>query len=117
MSIVETKTERKNLYEGMYIINSTLSEEARGKALERITNEIASHGGEVHKVHDMGTKKLAYEIDGKKEGYYFLVYFSVVPSAIKEIWKEYHLNEDLIRFITLRAHEVMEEIKFKQIDE
>lgn len=109
------KQEKTQLYEGMYIVSSTLSEDARTKALERITSSITSRGGEVHKVHEQGRKKLAYEIDGKKEGYYFLIYFSLKAHLIEELWREYHLNEDLVRFMTLRVEEVVEEINFKSL--
>ena len=66
----------KKLYEGMYILNATLSEDALKKALERITKTIEDDGGEIHKTHDMGRRKLAYEIKGHKQGQYFLLYFS-----------------------------------------
>lgn len=105
-----------NLYEGMYVLNATLSEDARKKALDRICDGIQNHGGEVKKIFDQGRKKLAYEIEGKREGYYFLIFFELSPEGIKEIWEEYHLNEDLLRFITLRAEEVPEEITFKQLE-
>lgn len=109
------KQEKTQLYEGMYIVSSTLSEDARKKALERITNSIISRGGEIHKVHEQGRKKLAYEIEGKKEGYYFLIYFSLGTQIIEELWREYQLNEDLVRFMTLRTEEVVEEVKFKPL--
>lgn len=110
--VKEIKTQ---LYEGMYIISSTLSEDARAKALERITNSVTSHGGVIEKIHEQGRKKLAYEIEGKKEGYYFLIYFTLPTTEIEELWREYQLNEDLIRFMTLRAEEVLEEVKFKSL--
>ena len=109
--------ERSQLYEGMYILNATLSEDARAKALERITSEITSRGGEIHKVHDQGRKKLAYEIRGSREGYYFLLYFSAPSTALAELWREYHLNEDLLRFLTLRAEEVKEVLEYKKLPE
>jgi small subunit ribosomal protein S6 len=108
---------KQHLYEGMYILTATLSEEARGKALERISKEIQTVGGEVHKVHDQGRKKLAYEIRGAKEGHYFLLYFSVPSSAVADLWREYHLNEDLLRFMMLQTEEVKEEIEFKKLPE
>jgi len=107
--------EKKNLYEGMYIISVTLSEDARKKALDRIESSIAAHGGSVSKVHDYGRRRLAYEIAGHREGHYFIVYFEVKPTAIAELWNDYHLNEDLIRFLTLRAEKVMEKIEFKTL--
>jgi len=111
------KNQQKRLYEGMYILNASLSEDAQKKALSRITDLIEEHGGEIHKVHDQGRKKLAYEINGHKQGYYYVLYFSVIPSAIAEMWKEYHLNEDLIRFITLQAEKVVEKLEFQPLPE
>ena len=111
------KEEKLNLYEGMYIISATLSDEARKKALEKILTGITDRGGEVIKIHDQGRKRMAYEISGHREGHYFVVYFNTKPSAISEMWKEYHLNEDLIRFITLRTDEVMDKIEFKALVE
>lgn len=109
-----TKT-KQHLYEGMYILSSTLSEEARKKALDKIISAITDEGGEIRKIFDQGRRKLAYEIDGRREGYYFVLYFSAGPEGIKEKWRDYHLNEDLIRFLTLRAAEVPESLEFKQL--
>lgn len=109
------KKENRRLYEGMYIISATLSEEARKKALERITSEIEEKGGEINKIHDLGRKRLAYEIEKKREGHYFLIYFTVATSAIDALWKEYKLHEDLIRFITLTADSVKETLEYPKI--
>src|SRR4051794_19311285 len=109
--------ERKQLYEGMYILNAALSEDARQRCLEKITSGISERGGEIHKVHDQGRKKLAYEIRGLREGHYFLLYFTAPSTAFSELWREYHLNEDLLRFLTLRAEETKETIEFKQLPE
>lgn len=109
------KDTKQNLYEGMYVLSATLSEEARSKALDKIKNGITSRGGEIVKIHEQGRKRLAYEIDGRREGFYYVIYFNSKPAAISELWQEYHLNEDLIRFITLRADAVMETIEFKPL--
>lgn len=105
----------KQLYEGMYILNAGLSDDARTKALEKLEQQIAGKGGEVKKVHDWGRRRLAYEIDGKREGHYYILYFELPTSAMKEVWDEYHLNEDLVRFMTVTAEEVRETIEFKQL--
>lgn len=109
--------DRQNLYEGMYVISATLSDEARNKALDKILSGIKNHGGEIKKVHEQGRRRLAYEISNHREGYYYIVYFTAPASAISELWQEYHLNEDLVRFITLRAEKVMEKIEFKPLVE
>lgn len=104
-----------NLYEGMYILSATLSEDARHKALEKIKSGITERGGEILKLHDQGRRRLAYEIQRRREGYYYLIYFNIRPNAINELWREYHLNEDLIRFITLRAECVKEKLEYKPL--
>jgi small subunit ribosomal protein S6 len=108
---------QQNLYEGMYVISATLSDDARHKALERIQTGITNRGGEIKKIHDQGRRRLAYQIDGHREGYYYLIYFNVPASAISELWQEYHLNEDLIRFMTLRTDKVLDKIEFKPLIE
>lgn len=115
METIMAKKEKSQLYEGMYILASTLSDDARQKALDKITEGITSRGGEIHVVHEQGRKKLAYEVNGKREGYYFIIYFTVPSNQLSEIWREYHLNEDLIRFLTLKAEEVLEKIEFKPL--
>ena len=109
--------EDKQLYEGMYILSSSLSDDARSKALDRITTGIEKTGGDVRKVHDQGRKKMSYEIRGAREGHYFLLYFTAPASALADLWKNYHLNEDLLRFLMLKTDEVKEEIEFKVLPE
>ena len=81
------KKDTLNLYEGMYIISTTLSDDARKKAMEKIENGITEAGGEIHKLHDLGRRKLAYDINGRKEGHYYVLYFSLNPNFIKDLWK------------------------------
>ncbi len=107
--------EKQRLYEGMYILSATLSDEARQKALDKITSGIRDSGGEVHKTFDQGRKKLAYEIGGRREGHYYVLYFSTPTTTMKDLWRDYHLNEDLIRFVTLGVPEVPEKIEFKPL--
>ena len=109
------KKKREGLYEGMYILSATLSDESRKKAFEKITEGIAAQGGEIKKIHEQGRKKLAYEIDGKREGFYYVLFFTAPTSSITQLWKEYQLHEDLIRFMTMRVENVQETLEFKPL--
>jgi len=106
---------KTQLYEGMYILSSTLSEDARQKALDKITHGITEKGGEIKKVFDQGRKKLAYEINGRREGHYYILFFTAPSMIVSELWNEYHLNEDLIRFLHLTQEQVPESLDFKPI--
>jgi small subunit ribosomal protein S6 len=107
--------QRNGLYEGMYILSATLSDESRKKAFDKIVEGITQKEGKILKTHEMGRRKLAYDIDGKREGYYYVLFFEAPTSAIAELWKEYHLHEDLIRFLTMRVEEVQETLQFKPL--
>jgi small subunit ribosomal protein S6 len=106
---------RNGLYEGMYILSAMLSEESRKKAFDKITDGITQKGGEIRKLHELGRRKLAYTIDGKREGFYYVLYFEAPTSIIEELWKEYHLHEDLIRFMTMRVEKVLDSLDFKPL--
>ena len=85
------------------------------RRLTKITDGITANGGQVLKVHEQGRRKLAYTIDGKREGYYYLIYFEAPTSAIAELWKDYPLHEDLIRFMTMRTEKVLEKLEFPSL--
>lgn len=108
---------RINLYEGMYIIRPTLSDDARDKAINRVVSMIEQLGGSFKKTLDWGRKKMAYDIKGCREGHYFLLYFELPTEAMNELIRENHLNEDLLRFMHKLACEVPEsdEITFKSL--
>jgi len=107
---------QKNLYEGMYIISSSLNDDARNKALEKVLEGITNRGGEVVKNHDFGRRRLAYEVAGHREGHYFVIYFEVTPTAISEMKGEYRLMEDLVRYMITNPKRVMEKIEFKSLE-
>ena len=111
------KENKKNLYEGMYIISAQLSDDARKKTLDKIETGITERGGEILKVHDWGRRRLAYDINGHREGYYYIMYFNITTSEIAELWHDYKLNEDLVRFFSLGAKEAQEKIEFKSLAE
>lgn len=106
------KQKRENLYEGMFIISPTLSEQARSAAVERISKSLESRGGDVKKVHEQGRKKLAYDIRRNRDGYYYILYFTLPCEVMNDFWQDCHLNEDVLRFMTLKVEEVKETIEF-----
>jgi len=101
----------------MYIIRSSLTEDVRQKAVERITSGIESRGGKIEKLHDWGRRRMAYEMQGNRDGHYYVIYFAVNPEAIPELKGEYRLHEDLLRSMITVPSRVMEEIKFKPLSE
>lgn len=108
---------KQQIYEAMYILSAHLTDDARKKAFEKIKEGITMRGGEILKIHEQGKKRLAYEIKRQREGYYYIIYFNLDPSLLNEMWQEYQINENMLRFLTLQVDEVMNEITFKPLPE
>lgn len=90
-----------NKYESVIIISPKINKEETEKIIDKITNLINSNG-EVTSVEKLGIKKLAYEIMKNKEGYYVVIYFKAETSFITELERYYKINENIIKFITVR---------------
>ncbi|RXK04733.1 30S ribosomal protein S6 [Halarcobacter bivalviorum] len=89
-------------YETMFIVKPTLTEEETVAQIEAVKALITKNGGEIVACDDMGSRNLAYEIQKHKRGYYFVVYFKGEPTSLKEIERNYRINENIIRFIFIK---------------
>ena len=90
-----------NKYESVIIIKPNLEEGEIEGIVTEIT-DLINQDGEVTKVEKMGIKKLAYEIKKNKEGYYIIFYFEAKADVIFELERNYRINENIIKFITVR---------------
>ena len=96
-------SEIKNNYEVMFIVNSTLTEEAISATVEKFQNLIAANG-EVNKVEEIGKKRLAYPIMKMNEGYYVLIDFTSNPEFPKELDRIFNITDEVIRsLITVKG--------------
>lgn len=91
-----------NKYESVIIISPNLEEGEIDNITQKV-KDIIEENGAVTKVEKMGVKKLAYEIRKNKEGYYIVIYFEADPSIITELERNYRINENIIKFITVRT--------------
>jgi small subunit ribosomal protein S6 len=103
-----------NLYEGMYIVDPALSEQEVESLTERLKSEIVARGGEILDVQHLGKKRLAYAIHGKRDGFYFLLYFRLAPERLSELKAGYRLMDSILRFLILRKREREVELSREQ---
>jgi len=97
-------------YELMFVIKPTLTEEELKAGIETVKNSVVATGGEIAVDKDIGIRKLAYEIDKQKRGYYYVSYLSANPDSITEIERQLRINESILRFITIK-YESKREVK------
>jgi small subunit ribosomal protein S6 len=89
-------------YENLVILKPTLTAEEMEAAIANIENNITKDGGEIVAREAKGMKKLAYEINKNPRGYFHIMYFKIAPAAIEEIERLYRINEDVLRFVTVK---------------
>lgn len=90
-----------NKYELAIIINGKLDEESRDAAFAKVREQIERFGGTISKVDDWGKRRLAYEINKIKEGYYYFIYFEANAEAPNEIENRIRIMESIIRYLCL----------------
>ena len=91
-----------NRYEGVFILKSTLNNEAQEKLVEDIKGVITKHQGETIEVQNWGKRKLAYLIKKQHEGVYCFLEFKLVPTSVKKIEDLFKLNDSILRTLILR---------------
>lgn len=92
-------------YELMYIIRPNIEEEAKKNLVERFNDILTSNGAEIIETKEWGKRRLAYEIEDFREGYYEIVKVNADTKAIDEYTRLANINEDIIRHIAVREEE------------
>lgn len=100
------KTKRRCIrmrnYEIMYIIRPNIEDEARTSVVERFNSILTNNGAEITKVDEKGKKRLAYEINDFRDGYYVVVNFKGDEQAVNEFNRLAKFSDDIIRHMAIR---------------
>ena len=92
-------------YELMLMLISSLDEEARAAALEKVESLITSVKGTVDNVDSWGKRKLAFEIEDETDGDYVIVDFHSSPDSIAEIDRVLRITDSVLRFMLVRRED------------
>ena len=88
-------------YETMFIIKPGLDEEATKAVIEKFLNLLKERGSEIESVEEWGMRRLAYEVNKLREGYYVLVNFSAVPDTVAELERVFRISQDILRHLII----------------
>ncbi len=91
-----------NKYELAVVLSVKLEEEERTAALEKVKGYIARFGGTVTNVDEWGKKRLAYDIQKMKEGFYYFIQFESDPTCPNEVEHRIRIMEPVIRFLCVK---------------
>lgn len=89
----------------MFIIKPDLTEEQTQETIDRFTNLITEQGGEVEKVDRWGRRRLAYDIEKYREGFYTVVNFQGSSEAARELDRVLKIHDSILRHLITRRDE------------
>jgi small subunit ribosomal protein S6 len=88
-------------YETVFIATPVLSEQQMKEAVAKYTQLIKDNGGEVVYEEDWGLRQLAYPIQHKTSGFYYLIQFKSEPTFVEVLETQYYRDERIIRYLTV----------------
>ncbi len=91
------------VYESGIILDPELEDSQIDKQVEQVESLIKSKGGKILEINRWGMRRLAYEIQKKKQGYYVFFVFEGEGPMPQQLEKAYLLNETIMRFMTVVA--------------
>jgi small subunit ribosomal protein S6 len=91
-----------NSYETVFILTPVLSEEQAKEAVQKFESEIKTWGGKIKHSESWGLRKLAYPIQKKSTGFYFLTEFQAGSSVIADLELMLKRDERVMRFLTIK---------------
>lgn len=92
-----------NKYELVLVVNAKIEDDARVATVEKAKEYITRFGGTVTNVDDWGKKRLAYEIQKMKEGYYNIISFESDATTPCELEQRVRIMDNVIRYLCIRV--------------
>src|SRR3979411_2432645 len=93
-------------YETVLIARKDVTQQQVEQIADDIATELTTEGGEIKKREYWGLRGLAYRIKKNRKGHYMLLGIDAKPAFITELERKLGLNEDVLRFMTIRLQEI-----------
>ncbi len=104
-----------NCYETLFVVKPTLTEQEIASQVTKIKDILAREDAELIATDDMGMKRLAYAVEKQTRGYYTVLYYKADGSKIAEIERNLKINEDIIKFLTVKYGSKKEVAQFDKM--
>ena len=89
-------------YELAVVVNAKIEDDARVAVIEKVQNYVTRFGGQISDVEEWGKKRLAYEVQKMREGFYYFIHFEAETTAPAEIEARLRIMENVIRYLCVR---------------
>ncbi len=94
-----------NKYELALVVNAKIEDDVRTATLEKAKEYITRFGGVVTEVEDWGKKRLAYEVQKMREGFYYFIQFEADATVPAQIEQHVRIMDNILRFLCVRKDE------------
>ena len=96
------------LYECVLIARNDVTQQQVEAVADQVAAELETQGGTVPKREYWGLRSLSYRIKKNRKGHYMLLGLDAKPAAVNEVERQLRLNEDILRFLTIRVDKLEE---------
>jgi small subunit ribosomal protein S6 len=96
------------LYECVLIARNDITQQQVEAVADTVAAQLEGEGGAVKKREYWGLRSLAYRVKKNRKGHYMLLGLDAVPASVTEMERQLRLNEDVLRFLTIRVDEIEE---------
>ena len=91
-----------NKYELAVVVSAKIEDDERAQVIERVKALVERFGGQISDVDEWGKKKLAYEIQKMREGYYYFIQFDASSDCPAQLEQRVRIMEPVIRYLCVR---------------
>ena len=89
-------------YELALVVNAKIEDEAREAVVEKAKSYVARYGGTVTEVEEWGKKRLAYEVQKMREGFYYFIQFEADATCPAEVERHVRIMDKVMRYLIVK---------------
>ena len=91
-----------NKYELAVVVSAKIEDDERAQVIEKVKALVERFGGQISDVDEWGKKRLAYEIQKMREGFYYFIQFESDSNCPNEVEQNVRIMESVIRYLCIR---------------
>ena len=89
-------------YELALVVNAKIEDEAREAVVEKAKGYVARYGGTGTEVEEWGKKRLAYEVQKMREGFYYFIQFEADATCPAEVERHVRIMDNVMRYLVVK---------------
>ena len=89
-------------YELALVVNAKIEDDARAAVVEKAKEYVTRYGGTVTEVEEWGKKRLAYEVQKMREGFYYFIHFEAETACPAEVERHVRIMDNVMRYLIVK---------------